>query len=241
MVRMLVTRPEPEASETAARLRALDIEPVVAPLLSFAPLPTSLPDPEGFAGLVVTSGNALRALAHRDEVERLQVLPLYAVGERTAEVARKLGFMQVTSAAGNLGDLVATVLEARPRGPLLYLAGRERAGDLGKALAPHGILVITADVYEMRPATVLPASAVAALENGSIAASLFYSRRTAETFVGLAGELSDRSRLGVLCVSEAVAAPLVAAHFVRVGLADHPSENAMMALALSFARDQNPA
>ena len=43
----------------------------------------------------------------------------------------------------------------------------------------------------------------------------------------------------MLCLSEAVAEPLLAAHFVRVGLADHPSEEAMMALALSFARDQN--
>ena len=42
----------------------------------------------------------------------------------------------------------------------------------------------------------------------------------------------------MLCLSEAVAEPLIAAHFVRVSLADHPSEEAMMALALSFARDQ---
>ena len=44
--------------------------------------------------------------------------------------------------------------------------------------------------------------------------------------------------LGMLCLSENVAAPLIGAHFVRVGLADHPSEEAMLGLALSFARDQ---
>ena len=68
------------------------------------------------------------------------------------------------------------------------------------------------------------------------------SRRTAETFARLCeGKLSRLSRLelGMLCISEAVAEPLIDAHFVRVGLADHPSEEAMMALALSFARDQN--
>ena len=32
-------------------------------------------------------------------------------------------------------------------------------------------------------------------------------------------------RLGMLCLSETVAEPLVAAHFVRVGLADYPSED----------------
>jgi uroporphyrinogen-III synthase len=62
--------------------------------------------------------------------------------------------------------------------------------------------------------------------------------------VSLAGDGLDRSvrtRLGVLCLSEAVAQPLVDAHFVRVGLADYPSEEAMMGLALSFARDHNGA
>jgi uroporphyrinogen-III synthase len=31
----------------------------------------------------------------------------------------------------------------------------------------------------------------------------------------------------------------MAAHFARIGLADYPSEEAMMGLALSFARDRN--
>lgn len=46
-------------------------------------------------------------------------------------------------------------------------------------------------------------------------------------------------RLAMLCISEAVAEPLVGARFVRIGLADYPSEEGMMGLCLSFARDQN--
>ena len=42
-----------------------------------------------------------------------------------------------------------------------------------------------------------------------------------------------------LSLSEAVAEPLIDAHFVRVSLAEQPSEQAMMGLALSFLRDQN--
>ena len=38
-MKMLVTRPEPDASETAARLEALGIEPVVTPLLVYELLP----------------------------------------------------------------------------------------------------------------------------------------------------------------------------------------------------------
>jgi len=241
MVRMLVTRPEPDASETAARLGALDIEAVIEPLLVAETLPTSLPPPEGFSALAVTSANALRALDHRDQVAGYVRLPVYAVGDRTAALARQYGFTQVTSAEGNLNDLVTLLARAGVHGPVLYPAAKQQSGDLAKALAPHGVMVITAPVYAMRPVTSLGAATRENLESGAIAAALFYSRRTAETFATLAGALRDKTRLGVLCLSEAVAAPLIAAHFVRVSLADHPSEEAMLSLALSFARAQNPA
>jgi len=237
MVRMLVTRPEPDASETAARLNALDIETVIEPLLIAETLQTTLPDAAGFAALAVTSANALRALRDRGDLPRLLQLPLYAVGDRTAEAARDLGFAEVISARGNFDDLVALLARAGIGGPILYPAARQQAGDLGKALAPHGVMVITSAVYAMRPAEALSPAARLGLDRG-IDAALFYSRRTAETFAGLTADLGNRTRLGMLCLSEAVAEPLVAAHFVRVSLADHPSEEAMLGLALSFARDQ---
>jgi uroporphyrinogen-III synthase len=238
---MLVTRPEPDASETAARLSALDIEPVVEPLLTYEPLTTTLPDPSGFAAIVVTSGNALRALHMRGEIERYKGLKLFAVGDRTAAAARKLGFADVVSAQGDVHDLIELLAEAGLNGPIFYPAARVRSGDLGKALARHGIMVIAAKIYDMAPAEALSPPLLARLEDGDISAALFYSRRTAEIFVSLTIALSAKARLGMLCLSETVAAPLIAAHFVRVALADYPSEEAMMGLALSFARAQNPA
>ncbi|MEP7239294.1 MAG: uroporphyrinogen-III synthase [Devosia sp.] len=239
MVSMLVTRPEPEASDTAARLAALGIEPVTAPLLRFAVLPTTLPDAAGFAALAVTSANGLRALAERGDLARFAHLPAYCVGARTAAAARSLGFGEVIAGSGDTAALVAMIAEASPTGPIFYPAARERSGDLGKALARHGLMAITSVVYAMEPAEALPEPARRRLDDGAIAAALFYSRRTAEIFVALADGLARRAEIGILCLAEAVAEPLLAAHFVRVGLADYPSEEAMMALALSFARDQN--
>lgn len=236
---MLVTRPKPEASETAARLSALDIEAVVEPLLISQTLNTSLPQATGFAALAVTSGTALRALADRGELGRFLTLPVYAVGDRTAALATKLGFGKVVSAHGNVSDLVALLAKAGIGGPVFYPAAKQQAGDLAKMLAPHGIMVITAAVYEMVPASAMSPATLGELDSGAISAALFYSRRTAETFIALTGGLRNKAKLGMLCLSENVAAPLMAAHFVRVGLADHPSEEAMLGLALSFARDQN--
>lgn len=241
---MLVTRPEPDASETAARLSALGIEPMRLPLLAHETLPVSLPEPEGFAAMALTSANALRALEERGVLPRYRHLPVYTVGDRTAAAARALGFATVTSAHGAFADLVELLAHAPLKGPIFYPAPRDMAGDLAKSLAPFGRMVITAPIYRMVTATSVPAEIASALTKGEITAVLLYSRRTADTFVALVGAGLDRAaraRLHMLCLSESVAEPLVDAHFVRIALADHPSEDAMMGLALSLARDQNPS
>lgn len=239
---MLVTRPEPDASETAARLGALGIEGMPCPLLVHQTLPASLPDPDGFAAIALTSTNALRALRERGVLERYRKLPVYAVGGRTAAAAKALGFKAVTQADGGFTALAELLAHAPLKGPIFYPAARELAGDLAKSLAPFGRMVITAEVYAMNPVEALPLTAAGGFATGSIGAVLLYSKRTAETFVRLADPHIDRlerREIGMLCLSEAVAEPLFDAHFVRVSLAEQPSEQAMMGLALSFARDQN--
>lgn len=242
MLKLLVTRPEPDLRATLQRLQALDIEGVAAPVLERAPLHTSLPDPQGFAALALTSTNALRALIERQALAPFLGLKVFAVGDKTADAARAAGFAEVTASAGTFQHLVADIAAARLAGPLFYPAARHQSGDLARALAPAGVLVVVTRVYEMRAAPALPETVVAGLGAGAYAGALFYSRRTAESFVGLAAPVlapAARADLTVFCLSEQVAKPLLAARFTRVQLAEHPSENAMMALALAFARAQN--
>jgi uroporphyrinogen-III synthase len=239
---MLVTRPEPDASETAARLAALDIETRLCPLLLHRTLHTGLPDATGFAAMALTSANALRALAERKALDSYLGLKVFAVGDRTADHARNCGFAEVESAGGSLADLAELLAHSKPDGPVFYPAGRDLTGELAKSLAPYGVMVITAQVYAMNAIEALPDEVIGELDAGTLGAALFYSRRTAETFADLAAPRlgrQARGRLGMLCLSEGVAEPLIDAHFVRIGLADYPSEEAMMGLALSFARDQN--
>jgi uroporphyrinogen-III synthase len=244
VVRLLVTRPHPDAEETVARLGALGIEGIAAPLLDRAALRAALPDPAELAAIALTSANALRALDERGALRPYLGLQVFAVGEKTAAVARELGFVAIVTAGGTAEHLVAEIGAAQPPGPVFYPAARHQAADLAGLLAPLGVDVVTARVYEMRPARTLAPAIAASLARGAYAGALFYSRRTAEAFVALAAPLvapEQKSRLGVLCLSEQVAEPLLAAHFVRASLAEHPNEDAMMALALAFVRDQNTA
>ncbi|HTM79431.1 MAG TPA: uroporphyrinogen-III synthase [Devosia sp.] len=242
LMRVLVTRPEPDAQATAQRLGALGIAALAAPLMTRQTLDTSLPQATGFAALALTSTNGLRSLADRGAVERFIDLPVFAVGERTAMEARGMGFGAVTAAAGTLVDLSNVMALARLQGPVFYPAGKHLSGDLAKALAPFGVMVVTTRLYDMVPVEALPDAVVAGLANGDIGAVLLYSRRTAQLLVqALEGRLDriQRSRIAMLCMSEAVAEPVMAARFNRVSLADYPSDEAMMALALAVTRDQN--
>ena len=240
-MRMLITRPEPDAQATQERLAALGIAAEIAPVMSRQTLHAHLPPPEGFAAVALTSTNALRALADLVTLHPLLDKPVFAVGERTAREARQLGFNTVTAADGTLDTLVTTIALARLDGPIFYPAGRHLSGDLAHALAPQGLMVVTVPVYEMVAETSLPDGIGSDLASGGFGAVLFYSRRTAEIFVSLTNgtiPLEVRRTLPVICLSENVARPLLDARFNRVLLADHPSEDAMMALALAFAREQ---
>lgn len=240
MTTMLVTRPEPDAQVTLARLRALGIEAVAAPLMVRQTLDASLPPSDGFAAMVLTSANAVRSLADRGVLADYAGLPVLAVGDRTAREAEEAGFLKVSSAAGALGDLVNAIRISGLKGPLFHPTGRHQSGDLAKALAPLGVMVAAARIYDMVAIEALPDDVLAGLADGGIGAVLAYSRRTAEIFAGLAASLdpAQRSRIAMLCLSEAVAGPLLESHFNRISLADRPDEDAMMALALAVAREQ---
>ncbi|MCZ4347332.1 uroporphyrinogen-III synthase [Devosia neptuniae] len=240
MSQMLITRPEPDAQSSLARLQALDIEGVAVPLMERVTLDVSLPPADGFAAVVLTSANAVRTLVDRGVVGDYAHLPVLAVGDRTARDAEQAGFVRVSSAAGAFGDLVNAISLSGLKGPLFYPTGKHQSADLAKALAPMGVMVATAKVYDMVAIETLPTGVLAALGDGGIGAVLVYSRRTAEIFAQLAQSLdrAQRQNLGMLCMSEAVAEPLLEAHFNRIGLADRPDEEAMMALALAFARAQ---
>ncbi|AKR57467.1 hypothetical protein GCM10011321_36520 [Youhaiella tibetensis] len=242
MTTILVTRPEPDLGHSTVRLRALNLDAVKLPLMQRITLSTDLPPPDGFGGIAISSANALRSLDERGAVRPYQDLPVFAVGDGSAREAQFLGFSDVRSANGSFEDLVALIADAAPSLPILYPSGTRLSGDLDAALGRHGIAVRTVPVYEMRDAAGIPDAIVTQIEEGRIEAGLFYSRRTATLFAELTARRIGARGLedfAVLCISQKAAEPLVAAGFKRVLVAGHPDEEAMMTLALAFARAQN--
>jgi uroporphyrinogen-III synthase len=211
-VRILITRPEPDASRTGARLTALGHSVLIDPLLTLEPAAIGSVPGGPFAAVAATSANALRVARKLDAIEPLRSLPLFAVGAHTGEAARAAGFATVTVADGDATALARLLLERmQPGSRVLHLAGAHRAQDLAPTLATGGITVVTLVVYRMRPAKEFSAAVVAALSASAIDAALHYSPRSAATFVALIekqGLSMAARRLRHLCLSAAVAEPL---------------------------------
>jgi uroporphyrinogen-III synthase len=234
-VRLIVTRPEPDAQRTAAVLRARGHHVLLAPLSRFEPIADADPGDGPWAGLLVTSANAVRAMVRHAALPSLVKLPLMAVGRHTAESAREAGFETVASAGGAAADLADLAVRRFPGTsvPLLYLAGEDRAADLEGALAQRGVPVRTVAVYRIVAAKALPSAVAVALSSRAVDGVLHYSRRSADTYLrcSAAGALRAAALVPChFCLSRDVAAPLLGAGARKVHVAAQPDAAALLDL-----------
>jgi uroporphyrinogen-III synthase len=227
---VLITRPEPGASETAARITAMGMRPIVAPVLDIRTLPTRVPAPIRLQAILVTSSNAIPALP-----ETHHELPVLAVGETTAARARAAGFANVASADGDAHALAALVVKCCDSVglPLLFVTGRGQGNALAADLQGRGFRIIHRAVYEVVPSTTLPASARDALSAGDVTAALFFSAETARQCVRLlqAARLHEAVRtVDALAIGGPTVVALQPLPWRRIRVASHPTQDAMLAL-----------
>jgi uroporphyrinogen-III synthase len=233
---VLVTRPQPDDETTAAALRARGFEVLLAPMLRFEPVAFHDDEAARYGAVIVTSANALRGIAPHIKASRLLELPLFTVGEHTAEAARRAGFNKVISAGGDAASLRDSVLaavktkELKKAGTLLYLAGADLARDLAGELGERGFTVVTQTTYRMVPVPRLPRDACDAFAANRIEAVLHYSRRSARAFLEAAragGVEISALAIPQCCISAAVASLVRDAGATQVMAAASPDENAL--------------
>ncbi len=205
-MRVLLTRPSRDAARSAEKLLSLGHRTLIDPVIEIEPLPF---DATGdYVAIAFTSGNAVRIAA---AVEALKNIPVFAVGTRTAEVAREAGFKNVGVGAGDVNALGEWMAAELPQGArVLHLAGEDLAGDLTGRLTRSGFKAETRIIYRARVAARLKSETAAAFREARIDAVLHYSERSAAAFVRLAdaaGIGDDIRKTRHLCLSSAVAAP----------------------------------
>lgn len=223
MKRVVVTRAPPEAEVTAARVRAMGAEALLAPLLTIVPCGYDT-STEGAQALLFTSSNGVRAFP---DVRGARDRIVLAVGDATAAAARAAGFTDVRSADGDVHSLAALVkAQLDPtKGKLIHIAGDHVAGDLGGELRAAGFEIERRLAFASVAASALPQAF-----NGPLDIVLFHSTRAAETFVALGAR--GAAELTAACFSPAVAEAARKTAWKQVIVAPAPREDAFLAAAL---------
>lgn len=234
---ILVTRPAPDNAKTAAALRARGHEVLLSPMLRFEPVTFEDDGEIDFDAVILSSANAVRAIEDHPVRARLMLLPVFAVGEHTAKIARDAGFTNITIADGDAISLRERIVESAAAGKLkkkaalCYLAGADLTRDLGGELGARGFTVVTRTAYRMVPITGLSDVVSDAFRAGTIDAVMHYSRRSARAYLNAAradGVEISALALPQCCISEAVAGVLRDAGAMQVAAANAPDEKALL-------------
>lgn len=210
--RVWITRAEPGAGRTATRLRELGYHPIIASVLKIERINGVRIDLDGVAGLAFTSINGVSAFA---ALSNRRDLPVFCVGDATADAAREVGFTEVRSAAGDVQALGRLIAAASLGGAILAPGAERPGGDL-QAAAGGSTSVRRLPVYR---------TVEAAFEPPACDAVLIHSPRAA---AALRARLDDKSgEWRAVAISPAAAHPL--AGVVRCAVADRPDETALLA------------
>jgi uroporphyrinogen-III synthase len=220
---LLVLRPEPGASATARRAEEHGLHPIRYPLFEVHATAWDAPDPDGFDAMLLTSANTLRCAG--PQLDLYRHLPVFAVGETTAEAARARGFS--IAAVGHAGaQAISEIIAARGHGRVFHPGGRDR-----REFNPGPLSIIRRCVYESVEAgtaeglaAVMPREAVA----------LLHSPRGAVRLAKLV-PMIERQRLHLAAVSSAVL-DAAGAGWASGEAAPMPKDEALLVLAAALCK-----
>jgi uroporphyrinogen-III synthase len=211
MRRVLVLRPEPGASETVRRAKEQGLDALAVPLFEIEPVEWEAPDAGSFDALLLTSANAVRHAG--DGLQQLRGLPVYAVGDATAEAAREAGFDIKGSGDAGVDRLLGSI---EPDMKLLHLCGEDRRETEGAR-------------QKITPVVVYRSKAVSSpdLAQAPGCVALIHSPRAAARLSEL---VADKSEVAIAAIS-AAAADQAGDGWRLIEVAEHPRDDALLALA----------
>ncbi len=243
-IRVIVTRPPQDAAELAARLTERGLAPIICPAMQIEWLSAAQARPlsHDAVGLAFTSANGVRAFEalflQNGSAKSFRDLPVYAVGQATADAAERAGFRGIHTGGGELSSLTALIAKSlskqgsRKQGPIIHIAGSDRAGDLIKALHDQGINAERVVLYKAQANDTLTTGAEHAIKSQARTSNAdhalwvaLFSPRTADIFLKQieTAELSEAlCHVNAACLSEAVAARLKGASFKSIKIAKTP-------------------
>lgn len=207
-MKLLILRPQPGASETAARARGMGLEPVVAPLFEIRAVDPGPVGPADYDAVLLTSANGAR-----HSPPGLTGLPCFAVGERTAAAASRAGFSDIRIGPGD-GAAATAMIAASGLERVLHLCGRDH-----HPLVQTGASIEGRVVYAAEPTPAEP------FEGAAVA--MIHSPRAANRFAQL---VRDKSSIALAAIS-AAASDSAGEGWAAKAIAAEPRDQALLELA----------
>ena len=228
MYHVLIMRPLEDALPMATILESKGIKFSHYPLFTPHFLPLSpLKNPQA---LIITSKNAIRAL---EGYEDLKKMPLYAVGDKTAELAKQKGFLNVSSASGTSQELIKLMIKTgQPdKGIFWHLSGQKVKGNIVESLKIAGFEAKRQIVYSLEDITDLPSSLYNELKNKMISHVIFCSSRTTTVFMSLLkkNKLEKKAcQMISLCLSQDIGEKALGLTWKKLWISPKPTMNDLM-------------
>lgn len=233
---VLITRPQPDADYFARKCRDAGRDTVIAPLMRVS-FRNNWRAPDHIGALAFTSANGVRAFCAR---EGACEVPVFCVGEASANAARQEGFKSVLAAGGDVESLANLIMANRSliEGDILHPAGAQRAGDLVAMLGSANIKAERVVAYEAMACEKLPEAAAKTLASGTPVDIPFFSPRTARLFLSLSSDAGLTNWLAchrAICLSEAVAAEARQAQWLDLAVVTERTTAAMVVFLKNHA------
>jgi uroporphyrinogen-III synthase len=219
---LVVVRPEPGASATAAAAREIGLDVITLPLFAIEQVEWTAPDPAKFDALLLTSANAVRQAGAG--LDKLRSLPAHCVGEATAAAARDAGLDVASVGAAGVDSLLAS-LEPMD---LLHLTGTERRVPVSAAQRIEPIAVY-------RAAELPPPDSLNEIEEAVVAV---HSPRAAARLSELTGQEGLRRHTTAIVAMSPEAAQAAGDRWQSVTAAAQPTDSALLAIAARLCNNR---
>ena len=183
--KILLTRPTKPSQKIAKILAKKNLSSLTQPLFSVIKIKNLLPINRPLQAVLITSSNAIFALKKLDVKKYILIL---AVGEKTADKIKKIGYKNVIFANNSAASLLELAKEklSKNNGSVIYLSGEIITLDLAKKLCKQGFEAEKLVVYKAKEVENFLPETVDELRSGNISEVWIYSKNSEKIFYKLA-------------------------------------------------------
>ncbi|MDC0074317.1 uroporphyrinogen-III synthase [Alphaproteobacteria bacterium] len=231
-MKILINRPIFDSINLKKILEKKGYEVIVLPIIKIIPIKFDIKKFSNISIYIFTSRNAIRSI---DDTIFNKDLPVYVVGEGTAEEAKLKNFKKIIIGKGDVFSLCKQICnDLNPKlENILYLSGKKISFDLLNFLEKYDYNIRRQICYETRELGVFSEKTKNIFIDKEIDAIAFYSKNTAKIFNKLIinSQISDKLYdVKAFCLSKDIASELNHFNRLKIYVSENPNQKSFISL-----------